>query len=131
MTQFPGLFRMAYFKDATIQEAVSQNGAISHWNLTLVRSCNDCEEDNICSSLTLLASKQVLSQGNEEIVWQLNSKESFPVENFCSTQLGAYESWDVAAKSIWKSKAPTKVCFFAQAATKGRIPSIKCLKEDT
>ena len=69
-----------------------------------------------------------MAQGNDEIVWQLNSKVSFTVKSFCSTQLGALEGWDVAAKSILKSKAPTKVCFFAWAATKGKIPREDMLK---
>ena len=29
---------------------------------------------------------------------------------------------NVPAEAIWKSKVPTKTCFFARAATKGKIP---------
>ena len=38
------------------------------------------------------------------------------------------DCWDVAAKSIVKSKAPTKVCFFAWAASKGNISTKDKLK---
>ena len=72
-SQFPSLFRIARFKDATIQEVVSRNGDTSHWNLTFVRSLHDWEEDSICCLLALLAGTQVLSQGNDEIVWPFNS----------------------------------------------------------
>jgi len=56
-TQFPDLFRMARFKDATIQEVVSQNGDTCHCNLTFVSSLNDSKEDSICSLLALLDGK--------------------------------------------------------------------------
>ena len=36
--------------------------------------------------------------------------------------------WDGAAKAIWNSKVPTKVCFFAWAASKGKIPTEDRLK---
>ena len=39
------------------------------------------------------------------------------------------EGQDVAAKSIWKSKAPTKVCFFAWVATKDKIPTNELSKQ--
>jgi len=40
-TLFPDLFRMARLKYATVQEVVSWNGDISHWNLAFVRNLND------------------------------------------------------------------------------------------
>jgi len=42
--------------------------------------------------------------------------------SFCSAQVEALDGWDFVAKLIWKSKALTKVCFFAWAASKGKIP---------
>jgi len=50
-------------------------------------------------------------------------KGSFTVKSFCSTPFEDVDGCDFPAKSIWKSKAPTKVCFFAWAATLGKIPS--------
>jgi len=41
-------------------------------------------------------------------VTALNSKGSFTVKSFSSTQLGALEGYDVASKSVWKSKVPQK-----------------------
>jgi len=64
---------MARLKVATEHDAVSWNGDICHWNLTFVRSLNDWEEDSICSLLALLAGKEALPQGNEVVVWSLNS----------------------------------------------------------
>ena len=84
-SQFLGLFRMAHFKDATIQEVVYRNCNTGHWNLTFMRTLSDWKEDSICSLLALLAGTWVLSQGNDEIVWPLNSKGSFTVKSCCST----------------------------------------------
>ena len=125
---FPDLFRMARLKYVKVQEVVSWNGDISHWNLTFVRSLNDWEEDNICNLLALLASKEVFPQGNDEIVLPLNYKGSFSLKSFCSTQFEALNGRDFVAKSIWKSKAPTKVCFFAWVATIGKIHMEDMLK---
>ena len=59
---------MARLKYATVKEVVSWNGDVSHWNLIFVRSLNDWEEDSICNLLAVLAGKEVLSQGKDEIV---------------------------------------------------------------
>ena len=61
-------------------------------------------------------------------MWSLNSKGSFSIKSFCSTHSDALDGYDFAAKSIWKSKAPTKVCFFVWAATIGKIPTDDMLK---
>jgi len=73
-TIFPDLFRMARLMYATVQEVISWNSHISHWNLTFVRNLNDWEDDSIYNLLAALAGKKVMSQGNDEIVWPLNSK---------------------------------------------------------
>jgi len=99
---------MARHKYATVHDEVSWNANVYHWNLTFVRSLNDWEEDSICSLLALLASKEVLPQGNDVIVWPLDSKGSFSVKSFCSTEVEATSCWDGAAKTIWNSKVSTK-----------------------
>jgi len=91
---------MAHLMNAMVREVVSWNGDICHWNLTFVRSRNDWEEDSICSLLALFAGEEVFPQGNDDIVWPLNSKDSFSFKSFCSTQVEAMDCWDVAAKSI-------------------------------
>ena len=119
---------MARLKHATIHEVVSWNGDASHWNLAFVRNLNDWEEDSFCELLAILAGKEVLSQEKDEIVWPFNSKGSFSIKSFCSTHSDVLGGYDFAAKSIWKSKAPTKVSFFAWAASIGRIPTDDMLK---
>ena len=65
---FPDLFRIARLKHATVNEVVSWNGDVSHWDFIFVRGLNDWEEDSVCNLLAVLADKKVMSQGNDEIV---------------------------------------------------------------
>jgi len=119
---------LACHKNATVHDVISWNGDVHHWNLTFVRSLNDWEEGSICRLLTLLASKEVLPQGNDVIVWPLDPKGSFFVKSFCSTQVEAMRCRDDGAKAIWNPKVPTKACFFAWAASKGKISTEDKLK---
>jgi len=129
-TQFPDIFRMIGFKYASVQEVVSKNGDTRHWNLTFVRSLNDWKKDNICSFLALLIGKEVLSRGNDEIVWRLNFKGSFPVNSFCSTQLGGLEGWDFAASLFGSLRLPQKFVSLLGRPPKARFLHKTCLKEE-
>ena len=93
-----------------------------------VRSLNEWEGDSSFSLLGLLAGKEVLPQSNDEIVWLINYKGSFTVKSSCFRQFEMLDGWDIVAKSIWKSTADRKVCFFAWVATKGKIPTEHMLK---
>ena len=66
----------------------------------------------VCSLLSLLAGKEVLAQGNDVIVWPLNSNGSFSVKSFRSTQVEVTSCCDGAAKAVWNSRVPTKAFFF-------------------
>ena len=65
---FPDLFRMARFKDATVNHVVSWNGDQCHWNITFSRSPNDWEEESVLSLLALLADSKVESVGDDMIL---------------------------------------------------------------
>jgi len=71
--------------------------------------------------------KEVLPRGNNDIVWPLNSGFFYGQEFSFHTGEGM-DYWDIVAKSIWKSRAPRKVCFFAWVASKGKIPTDDKLK---
>ena len=53
---FPDLFRMACFRDVTVQQVVPWNGDQNHWNIIFSRSPTDWEEEN---NLALLANVKV------------------------------------------------------------------------
>ena len=65
--QFPNLSRMARFKDATVQQAVSWNGDENHWNITFLRSPNDLEEESVLNLLALLANTKAAPMGDDKI----------------------------------------------------------------
>ena len=50
------------------------NANQSHWNLSLLRSPSDWEEESGCNLLALLADKNVVPQANDEIVWPHGTK---------------------------------------------------------
>ena len=52
-----------------------------------MRSLNDWEEDSICNLSSFLAGKEVFPQGNDEIVWPLNSKGSLSSRGFVPQNL--------------------------------------------
>jgi len=43
------------------------NGEQIHWNLSLVRSPNDWEEEGVCNLLAKLAALEVRPQGDDEL----------------------------------------------------------------
>ena len=82
-SQFPNLFRIACFKEATVDQMFSRNGEHVHWDLSLVRSTNDWEEESVCNLLTKLVAMEVKVQVNDELVWPYDSKGSFNIKSFC------------------------------------------------
>ena len=124
MSQFPILFRMASLKEATVQEILSWNGNVHFWDITFTRSPNDWEEDNILNLLSLLAELKVdvHLEGEDKIVWSLDSRGIFSVRSLWGKMLTSNGPY-FPAKDIWKSGAPTKACFLAWAASKGKVPT--------
>ena len=74
-----------------------------------MRSLNDWEEDIICNLLALLVDKEVLlAKVMMRLCGRLTLRGLLPSRVFVPQSL---ECWKVGAKSIGKSKAPTKVSF--------------------
>jgi len=69
-------------------------------------------------------------EGENKIVWSLDSRGIFFVKSFCEKMLGSNRP-NFPAKAIWKSKAPTKACFLTGAASKGDVPTEVMLKKET
>ena len=99
------------------------------WNLTFVRSLNNWEEDSICSLLALLASKEVLAQGNDVIVWPLTSKGSFPLRVFVPLRWKRRAVGMVHPRSYGILEFLLKL-FFAWTASKGKISMEDKFKEE-
>jgi len=77
-----------------VEDVVPWNSDNGHWDLTFARSPNDLKEDNICTLLALLANREDLPHSNDEIVWPHDSKLSFTVKSFCTTQFETLSGLD-------------------------------------
>ena len=82
-SQFPNLFRIAHFKEATMDRMFSRNGEHIQWDLSFVRRPNDWEEESACNLLAKLDVMEVKPQGNDELVWPHDSKGAFNIKSFC------------------------------------------------
>ena len=71
---------------------------------------------------------QDVTWGIEKIVWPYNCKSFFTIKSFYQRLYNGRNCPDFPVKTIWDSKAPMKVCFFAWVATEGKI--LTCLKEE-
>jgi len=114
-------------------DAVVQ-GVLSWWESVLLgyyftRSLNDWEEEIILNLLSLLAdlNVDVHLEGEDKIVWSLDSSGIFSIKSRCVKIVGS-NCPDFLAKAIRKFKGPTKVCFLAWAASKGKVPTEVMLK---
>ena len=94
------------------------------WDFTFTRSPDDWEEESILNLLSLLADVKVdvHLELEDKIVWSLDSRGIFSVKSLCVKMLVSNCPY-FPVKEIRKSKAPTKACFFAWAASKGKVPT--------
>ena len=53
----------------------------------------------------------------------LMTSNSFTFKSFCHKLYCGGNCPNFPVQAIWKSKAPTKVCFFAEGATQSKIPT--------
>ena len=63
----------------------------------------------------------------DKIVGPLDSKAIFSVKSLCKRLLGSNGPY-FPTRAIWKFKSPTKACFLAWAASKGKVPTEVTLK---
>jgi len=68
---------------------LSWNGSEHFWNITFTRSPNDWEEESILCLLSLLADSNVnvYPDGEDQIVWSLDSRGIFSVKSVCEKKL--------------------------------------------
>jgi len=69
----------------------SWNGSQHHWGITFARSSNDWKEESIISLLSLLVELYVNAhpEGEDKIIWSLNSSGIFAVKSLCERMLGS------------------------------------------
>jgi hypothetical protein len=83
--------------------------------------------DDLASLYSLLYSYN-LGGGVDKIWWVLNRKGKFEVRSFYSI-LTSFVSFPFPWKSIWCTKAPSRVAFFVRSAVLGKILTLDNLRK--
>jgi hypothetical protein len=97
------------------------------WDVRFIRAAHDWEVDVLTSFFTLLYSIG-LDRDREDKIWWSPRKGKFDVRSFYKA-LAFKETNHFPWKSIWHTKAPLKVAFFAWAATLGKILTLDNLRK--
>jgi len=76
------------------------------------------------------ANTNVVLEGEDEthiLITQVGNSPS-KLKSYCEEIFKGSTQLDFPSKAVWKSKAPTQVCFLAWEAAKGKIPTRDMLK---
>jgi hypothetical protein len=117
---FPGLFNIARLKEASIADNVERANGVSQWNIQFLRLIHDWEVEVLASFYHCLYSCKLREDGGDKLWWVPSRKGGFEVKSFYRA-LSGHGSISFPWKSIWRSKAPPRVAFFAWTAARGKI----------
>ena len=81
-------------------------------------------------SLLADSNVNVHPDGEDQIVWSLDSRRIFSVKSVCEKKLVSIFT-DFPAKEIWKSKALRKLVSLLGQLPRARCPRKSCLKKET
>ena len=123
---FPQLFTLAGHKNAKVCEVWDSSLGQGGWNLSLVRDFNDWEMDQIGDMLNLLKDFRI-SPEEDSVRWKWEGNGVFGAKGaykrLCGSSAGVFPN-----RRIWLDKVPTKVFFFAWAASWGKILTLDKLQ---
>jgi len=80
------------------------------------------KEENALDLLALLANTKVATLDDDMIIWPHDSRGKLTIKSFYRDVCEGSSNIDFSADAIWRFRAPTKACFSAWAATKGKVP---------
>lgn len=98
------------------------------WDVRFIRAAHDWEVDDLATFFALLYSVRIERDAEDKLWWSPSRKEKFDVSSFYKT-LVYKESVCFPWKSIWRTKAPSKVAFFAWTAALGKILTLDNLRK--
>jgi hypothetical protein len=107
---FPGLYNIASAKEASIVDNMDFIGGTLQWNVSFFRLVHDWELEVLASFYTLLYSYRMSREGEDKIWWVSSSKGKFDVRSFYNI-LVSKEASPFPWRSIWHTKAPSRVSF--------------------
>jgi hypothetical protein len=125
---FPGLYDIAREKHAFVADLLDLSSGSPLWVVNFIREAHDWELASVASFFTLLYSLQGTREGEDKIWWTPSRKGKFDVKSFYKV-LAYNDAHPFPWKSIWRTKAPVKVAFFAWTAALGKILTMDNLRK--
>ncbi|RVX21093.1 putative ribonuclease H protein [Vitis vinifera] len=123
---FPHLFAMAVQRNSTVEEMWDQNSGRGNWNLNFLRDFNDWEMGLVGDFLQVLRGHKP-SGVEDSVLWSKERRAHFRVKEAYNLLVRSDDT-GFPSKSIWVTRVPTKVCFFAWEATWGRVLTLDRLQ---
>jgi hypothetical protein len=125
---FPVLYGLAREKDAFVADHMDYSSGSLQWEISFIRAAHDWELDTVASFFTLLYSPRGRREGVDRLWWIPSCKGKFDVRSFYSV-LACNDVQPFPWKSIWRTKAPVKVAFFAWSAALEKILTLDNLRK--
>ena len=126
---FPGLYSMASMKDMpTIAADMDYSSDSLRWNISSIHLAHNWEVVVLASFYSFLYSLRTRREREEDKLWWAPSyKGKFDIRSIYI--LACKEASPFPWKSIWRTKTPSKVAFFAWSTVLGKILSMENLKK--
>jgi hypothetical protein len=122
------LYDIARDKDAHVADHLVVVNGSYQWDVSFFRATHDWEVDVLAPFFSLLYSSKVDREGEDQFWWSSSHKGKCDVRYFYKV-LACKEAVHFSWKSIWLTKAPLKVVFFAWAAALGKILTLDNLRK--
>ena len=123
---FPHLFAMAVQRNSTVEEMWDQNSGRGNWNLNFLRDFNDWEMGLVGDFLQVLRGHKP-SGVEDSVLWSKERRAHFRVKEAYNLLVRSDDT-GFPSKSIWVTRVPTKVAFFAWEATWGNVLTLDRLQ---
>jgi hypothetical protein len=114
------LYGIACEKDAFVTAHMDFSSGSLQWDISFFHAAHDWELGVVASFFSLLYSLRVRRVREDKLRWNPTFKGKFDVRSFyrvLARNAGRSFSW----KSIWRTKTPVKVAFFAWSMVLGKI----------
>jgi hypothetical protein len=118
--EFPGLYNIASFKDASIADSMEYSSESIQWNIQFSRLIHDWEVGDLATFYKCLYEYKLRGEGRDKLWWMPSRKGVFEVKSFYRA-LSPHGLGSFPWKSVWKSKAPPRVAFFVWTAVHSKI----------
>jgi hypothetical protein len=118
--EFPGLYNIASFKDASIADSMEYSSESIQWNIQFSRLIHDWEVGDLATFYKCLYEYKLRGEGRDKLWWLPSRKGVFEVKSFYRA-LSPHGLGSFPWKSVWKSKAPPRVAFFVWTAVHSKI----------